>query len=70
MNCVRCNRTALAVCRFCGRAVCQDHLETKPYIVSLYQGKGGIQKAIVVPDAIYCGLCKPHERPIPLPELE
>jgi hypothetical protein len=70
MNCVHCNRTAHAVCRFCGRAVCKDHLKTKPYIVSLYQGKDGIQKAVIVSDAIFCGLCKPHERPVPLPELE
>ena len=70
MNCVHCNRTAQAVCRFCGRAVCKDHLKTKPFIVSLYQGKDGIQKAIIVSDAIFCGICKPHERPVSLPELD
>jgi hypothetical protein len=69
MNCIHCNRSAQATCRFCGRAVCKDHLKTKPYIVSLYQGKDGVNKAIVVSDAVYCDLCNPHERPIPLPDL-
>jgi hypothetical protein len=69
MNCIQCNRTAQASCRFCGRAVCKDHLMTKPYIVSLYLGKDGINKAIIVSDAVYCGSCKPNERPVPLPDL-
>jgi hypothetical protein len=41
-----------------------------PYIVGLYRGEDGIQKAIVVPDAVYCGVCKPREQPVPLPELK
>ena len=70
MNCFHCNRTAHATCRFCGRAVCKDHLKSFPYIVSLYCGEDGIQKAVVVPDAVYCGICKPREQPVPLPELK
>ncbi|HZD57400.1 MAG TPA: hypothetical protein VE136_11785 [Anaerolineales bacterium] len=50
--------------------MCKDHINTSPYIVSIYSGEGGVQKAIVVADAVFCGLCKPHERPIPLPELK
>jgi hypothetical protein len=69
MNCIHCNRTAHATCRFCGRAVCKDHWKTTPYIIGLYEGKDGVVKAIVVPDAIHCGKCKPQERPVPLPDL-
>jgi len=70
MNCIHCERTAHATCRFCGRAVCKDHIRSFPYIVSLYRGEDGIQKAVVVPDAVYCGSCKPREQPVPLPELK
>jgi hypothetical protein len=70
MNCVHCDRSAYAVCRFCGRGVCKNHITEAPYIVGLYEGDRGIQKAIVVPDAVYCGLCKPREQPVPMPELK
>jgi len=70
MNCIHCNRTAHASCRFCGRAVCQDHLLESPFIVALYTGEDQVQKAVVVPDAVYCGKCHPREQPVPLPELK
>ena len=70
MNCIHCERTAHATCRFCGRAVCKDHLTASPYIVALYKGEKEDQKAIIVPDAVYCGVCKPREQPVPLPELK
>lgn len=70
MNCIHCERTAHATCRFCGRAVCKAHITSFPYIVGLYRGENGIQKAVVVPDAVYCGICKPREQPVPLPELK
>lgn len=70
MNCIHCNRTAHASCKFCGRAVCKDHINTFPYIVSLYEGEDDVWKAVVVPDAVFCGICKPREQPVPLPELK
>jgi hypothetical protein len=70
MNCIHCNRTAHATCRFCGRAVCQNHIAEAPFIVGLYTSAEGVQKAIVVPDAVYCGKCKPREQPVALPELK
>ncbi len=70
MNCIHCDRTAHANCRFCGRAVCKEHLQAMPYIVNLYTGEKGDHMAIVVPDAVYCGICKPRERPVPMPELK
>jgi hypothetical protein len=70
MNCIHCNRTAHAACRFCGRAVCKEHLNESPFIVGLFKGEGEVQKAIVVPNAVWCGLCRPREQPVPLPELK
>ncbi len=70
MNCIYCDRNAHATCKFCGRAVCQDHISQSPYIVGLYNGEDGIRKAIVVPDAVHCGKCNPREQPVPLPELK
>jgi hypothetical protein len=70
MNCIHCDLAAHAVCRFCGRAVCQDHITESPYIISLYMGEEKVQKAIVIPDAVYCGICNPRGQPVPLPELK
>jgi len=69
MNCIHCNRTAHAACRFCGRAVCQDHIREAPFVVALYKGEKDQQKAIVVSDAVFCGKCNPREQPVSLPEL-
>jgi len=70
MNCIHCERTAHATCRFCGRAVCKDHLKTSPFILGIYRGEKDINKAIVVADAVYCGLCNPQEQPVALKELK
>ena len=70
MNCIKCDRTAYAACRFCGRAVCKDHVGENPFIVALFKGADEVQKAIVVPDAVWCGICKPREQPVPLPDLK
>ncbi len=70
MNCIHCDRPAHAVCRFCGRAVCKEHTQTMPHIEALYQNEKGVQTALVVADAAYCGLCHPKEDPIELPQLK
>ena len=70
MNCIHCDRSAHATCRFCGRAVCKDHIKVFPFILGIYKGDEGVNKAIVVPDAVYCGLCSPREQPVPLKELK
>ena len=69
MDCWHCRRTAVGACRFCGRAVCEDHVETKPYILELFRGKD-VTKALVVEDAIFCGACSPRPTPVDLPELD
>lgn len=69
MNCWHCERTAHAVCVFCGRGVCKEHARDMPHIVALYTGEKGVRKAIVTANAVYCGICEPREDPVELPEL-
>ncbi len=69
MLCFQCENAARGTCRFCGRAVCHDHMETMPFILTLYLGKEQTPKAIVVSDALFCGLCRPQPEPIEMPEL-
>ena len=69
MDCWHCRRTAVGVCRFCGRGVCEDHVDTEPFILELFRSDGPI-KALVVEDALRCGGCTLRPDPIPLPELD
>ena len=70
MNCIHCDRPAHAICSFCGRAVCREHIQTLPHIEALYRNERGIQNALVVVDAVFCGLCHPKEDPVELPQLK
>ncbi len=70
MDCWSCEKGAVGSCRFCGRAVCKEHAKTMPFILSLYAGKGGVTKGVVVEDALHCGVCKPRGDPVELPELD
>jgi hypothetical protein len=67
MDCWHCKRTAVGTCRFCGRGICEDHVETQPYILEIIAG--GVPRALVVEDALFCGACTPRPDPIELPEL-
>jgi hypothetical protein len=69
MNCWHCERPAYGTCRFCGRGLCKDHVQTLPHIEAIYLGEGATHKALVVADALWCGICKPKEDPIELPQL-
>ena len=69
MNCTRCEKPAQAVCRFCGRAVCNTHIQTMNYIVTVYMGSEQVPKSLVVADAVFCGFCKPQPEPIEMPYL-
>ena len=68
MDCWNCHRTAVGACRFCGRGMCEDHANERPYILELFRGSDAMQ-ALVVEDALYCGNCSPRPDPIPLPDL-
>ncbi len=71
MDCWVCRKSALGVCRFCGRGLCQDHARFLPYILQLYNSRNGaVVKALVVEDALHCGICKPRPSPVELKELE
>jgi hypothetical protein len=36
MDCWHCRRTAVGACRFCGRGLCEDHVRSMPFVISLY----------------------------------
>lgn len=69
MDCWHCRRTAIGACRFCGRGVCESHLETRPFILQLF-GDPTSTRALVVEDALHCGACNPRPDPVALPELD
>ena len=69
MNCWHCDRPAHGSCRFCGRAVCRDHAQNLPHIEDIYCDDQGVHKALVVADALYCGVCRPKDDPVELPQL-
>jgi hypothetical protein len=70
MNCWICERPAHAVCQFCGRAVCRDHVSTLPAILATFQDADRHLQALVAPDAVFCGTCKPRGRPVKLDGLD
>jgi len=70
MECWHCNRPAHGVCRFCGRALCREHVQAMPYILEVFTDNKGQNKAIVVDDTLYCGVCRPKDEPVILKTLE
>lgn len=64
MKCYFCEGEARAVCKFCGRFVCRDHVQEAHF----YSGYGkkrrdglwpsGSETGVHVADAVYCGSCK------------
>lgn len=69
MNCWHCQRTAVGICRFCGRGLCENHSDTHPYILQIFKGAAAT-KALVVEDALFCGVCSPRPDPVDLPQLD
>ena len=71
LDCWTCERTAVGACRFCGRGTCRDHTRQHPFVIDVFRGKRheGL-RALVVEDAVHCGVCKPRGDPVDLPELE
>ena len=69
MDCWHCRKTAVGSCRFCGRGICADHVETLPFVIDLFRS-GDVTQALVVEDALYCGACTPRPDPLALPELD
>jgi hypothetical protein len=50
--------------------VCREHTKTLPHIEEIYHDDQGTLKALVVGDALWCGICQPKEDPVELPELQ
>jgi hypothetical protein len=69
MDCWHCRKTAVGACRFCGRGLCEDHVQEHPFILQLFRSGDDVPKVLVVEDALYCGACTPRPDPIDLPEL-
>lgn len=59
----------MGACRFCGRGICEDHVQVLPYILELFKAKD-VTRVLVVEDALYCGTCTPRPDPIDLPEID
>jgi hypothetical protein len=36
----------------------------------LYRNDKGVHQALVVAEAVYCGVCQPKEDPVELPQLK
>src|SRR4029450_9208758 len=66
MDCWHCKRSAVGVCRFCGRGICEDHLQTHPYILELFR-TGDVPKVLIVEDRLFCGGVPPPPHPPPPP---
>jgi len=65
MKCIQCESDARAVCQFCGRAVCEKHLQQKMFS-SGYSSSFGAwsfrRNAVRVEDAVWCGKCHPEHQ--------
>ena len=69
MNCWHCERPSHGNCIFCGRAVCRDHFRPMPRIIDIFQKGDSSHYALVVTNALYCGVCKPREDPVKMDQL-
>ena len=63
MKCSKCDDDARAVCMFCGRAVCDAHIQAKRFATG-FTSVGGMlsatDNAFSVDDAVWCGTCQPR----------
>lgn len=63
MKCIACEKEAQAICRFCGRAVCAEHIREQRYSSGFTKWSGVWSRephGVVVPDAVWCGRCHPE----------
>ena len=45
MSCWYCRLTAVGACRFCGRGLCENHVETQPFVLTLDRCSGDVVRA-------------------------
>ncbi|MFI1989605.1 hypothetical protein [Actinoplanes sp. NPDC020271] len=71
MLCWFCAEAARATCRLCGRGVCVEHARFGPYVLEISRSSVRDRaEALVVEDAVQCGVCRPRPQPVPIPELD
>lgn len=70
MNCWHCDRPAHAVCNFCGRAVCKEHVETLPGLITVFRDRDSRLRGVATANTIFCGVCEPQRRPIDLDGID
>ena len=58
MKCNECGADATAICKFCGRAVCDEHTQEMAY-PSGYPRRafGRRNNAVRIENAVWCGRC-------------
>jgi hypothetical protein len=71
MLCWFCAEGARAICRFCGRGVCPEHVRFGPFLLEVTRSVvRDRSEALVVEDAVQCGTCRPRPQPVAMPELD
>ncbi len=65
LKCFRCGIDAVAICRYCGRAVCKDHVKEGPVIRHGVYCEGAIgakKEWLEISGGVWCGIChiEPH----------
>ena len=70
MRCWTCDKEAVGVCRFCGRGICKEHVQTTLYIVSTHTDADQDLNCLAVKDALFCGKCKPIPKPVKIPAVD
>jgi len=63
MRCWVGGEEAEGACKFCGRAVCKKHARTRAFLFETWQD-GEHLRALVVQDALWCGVCQVRETPL------
>ncbi len=60
MKCFICEKEAVAICKYCGRAICKEHTKEGPLVVHGI-GIGGVgahREWLEIRGAVWCGICK------------
>lgn len=68
-TCWVCENAANAACQFCGRFVCKSHAHMQPFPMAVFVGQNDVPKVLVVANAIWCGVCRPQQEPMEIPEI-
>lgn len=68
MRCWTCKDNAVGTCRFCGRATCEDHTGTRPFVLNVIDDRIPA-RGLLVEDALHCGRCFVHPDPVELTGL-